>query len=176
MEAGFRVIPVPGASAVVTALSAAGLEPSGFHFYGFLPPQTKARQQVLSQLAGRQESFVLYEAPHRIVDVLKDMAKVLRPERRVVVAREITKKFETFTAVLCKDLDAWAKAHEPRGEYVILVDEEPSVAQDGLSEQDQAWVLAIAKELPASKAAAVAAKVTGMKRDVIYQWLLAQKH
>ena len=176
MEAGFRVIPVPGASAVVTALSAAGLEPSGFHFYGFLPPQTKARQQVLSQLAGRQESFVLYEAPHRIVDVLNDMAKVLSPERRVVVAREITKKFETFTAVLCKDLDAWAKAHEPRGEYVILVDEEPSVAQDGLSEQDQAWVLAIAKELPASKAAAVAAKVTGMKRDVIYQWLLAQKH
>lgn len=175
MDVGFRVIPIPGASAVVTALSAAGLEPSGFHFYGFLPPQVKARRQALSRLASRQESFVLYEAPHRVVDVLKDMAEVLSPERRVVVAREITKKFETFTAILAKDLANWAKEHDPRGEYVILVDEEPALSQDGLSEQDQAWVLAIAKELPSSKAAAVAAKVTGMKRDAIYQWLLEQK-
>lgn len=176
MQAGFRVIPVPGASAVVTALSAAGLEPSGFHFYGFLPPQVKARQQVLAQLAQRGNSFVLYEAPHRIVDVLKDMANTLTSSRRVVIAREITKKFETFTAINAGDLLQWATTHEPRGEYVILVDEEPVSEQDGLSEQDQAWVMAIAKELPTSKAAAVAAKVTGMKRDTIYQWLLSLKN
>lgn len=174
-DAGFKVIPLPGASAVVTALSAAGLEPTGFHFYGFLPPQAKARKAEVARLVSRNESFVLYEAPHRIAEVLKDLAQALAPHRRVVVAREITKKFETFSAMPAADLLQWAKEHEPRGEYVILVDADTKAQSLELSEKDQQWLLALANELPVSKASAVAAKITGLKRDAVYQWLLEHR-
>lgn len=174
-DAGYRVIPIPGASAVVTALSAAGLEPSGFHFVGFLPPQAKARRDAIASLARQHESFVLYEAPHRVVDVLGDLAKALQPERRVVVAREITKKFETFSAMPASEVETWAKTHDPRGEYVILVDESKQEEGLTLTDKDAQWVLALARAMPSSKAAATAAKITGFSRDEIYQWILANK-
>lgn len=175
MSAGFRVSPVPGASAVVAALSAAGLEPAGFHFVGFLPPQTKLRREKLATLAQQKESFALYEAPHRILDVLKDMGELLQPARRVVVAREITKKFETFAALTAAELVTFVAEHEPRGEYVILVDEQPQSDSVTLSEKDSRWLRALAAQMPASKAAATAAKIIGLPRDTLYQWLLANK-
>ena len=175
LKAGFKVMPIPGASAVITALSAAGLEPAGFHFVGFLPPQSKARRESLSGLLGQKESFVLYEAPHRIKDVLKDLSQLAHPQRRVVVARELTKKFETFTVLTAAELETWAKAHEPRGEYVILVDVEPDNDALQLSEKDKQWIQALAAAMPASKASAVAAKIVGVTRDDIYRWLLSQK-
>ena len=175
LKAGFKVMPIPGASAVITALSAAGLEPAGFHFVGFLPPQSKARRESLSGLLGQKESFVLYEAPHRIKDVLKDLSQLAHPQRRVVVARELTKKFETFTVLTASELETWAKAHEPRGEYVILVDVEPDNDALQLSEKDKQWIQALAAAMPASKASAVAAKIVGVTRDDIYRWLLSQK-
>ena len=172
---GFRVIPIPGASAVVTALSAAGLEPSGFHFVGFLPPQAKARHETLASLLGQKESFVLYEAPHRIKDVLKDLASLAQPQRRVVVARELTKKFETFTVVMASELSEWAKSHNPRGEYVILVDEAPQAQGFQLEEKDKKWIKALASAMPTSKAAATAAKIVGSSREEIYQLILSEK-
>ena len=111
---------------------------------------------------------MLYEAPHRICDLLKDLAGVLHAGRRVVVARELTKKFETFDAMTASDLPDWAQAHDPRGEYAVVVD-----MQDK-SEEDLKWLRAIAEEMPKSRAAALAAKVTGMKRDAIYQMLNAE--
>lgn len=175
MQAGFRVSPVPGASAVVAALSAAGLEPAGFHFVGFLPPQTKLRREKIAALAQQKESFVLYEAPHRVRDVFKDMGEMLQPVRRVVVAREITKKFETFSAMTASELIAFADEHEPRGEYVILIDEQPQDESVSLSEKDSRWLRALAAQMPASKAAATAARIVGLPRDTLYQWLLANK-
>ena len=157
LRAGFRVVPIPGASAVVTALSAAGLEPAGFHFVGFLPPQPKARHEALRTLLGQKESFVLYEAPHRIKDVLMDLAQLAQPERRVVVARELTKKFETFSVLSAAELSDWTQAHEPRGEYVILVDVASQTDTFDLSEKDKQWLRALAGTMPASKAAAAAA-------------------
>lgn len=174
-EAGFRVIPVPGASAVVTALSGAGLDGSGFAFVGFVPPQSKARRNALAYWLARPEPFVLYEAPHRVVDLLEDLAVAMEPERRVVVAREITKKFETFSSLTGAELAEWAALHEPRGEYVILVDEAPA-KDNALSEDDIRWLRAMMSELPSSKLAAVAAKVTGKPRDEIYQWLCEHKN
>lgn len=173
---GFRVIPIPGASAVITALSAAGLEPAGFHFVGFLPPQAKARREALSALVGQKDSFVLYEAPHRIIDVLKDLGEFAQPDRRVVVARELTKKFETFAVLTAKELPQWLKTHEPRGEYVILIDVAPESENLDLSEKDKKWIRALAQAMPASKAAAAAAKIIGCSRDEVYQWLLSQKN
>ena len=169
-EAGYRVVPVPGASAVVTALSASGLDSYSFTFAGFVPASGKARRAALSQLAQKEEAFVLYEAPHRIRDLLNDLAQVLRADRRVVIARELTKKFESFEAVTAAELPAWAQAHEPRGEYVVVVDMQVKT-EDGLDAKDLRWLRAIADEMPKSRAAAVAARVTGMKRDAVYQLL-----
>ena len=115
-ESGHRVIPIPGASAVVTALSAGGLLGDGFSFVGFLPPQSKARKSAIARWASRHEPFVFYEAPHRIVDMLRDLAASLDPERRIVVARELTKRFETIVSLSAGELPAWLDTHEPRGE------------------------------------------------------------
>lgn len=175
LKHGFRVMPIPGASAVITALSAAGLEPAGFHFFGFLPPQAKARRQALGELLGRQESFVLYEAPHRIKDVLNDLAELARPDRRIVVARELTKKFETFTVLNAEELTSWSQSHEPRGEYVILVDQDPGEETFNLSDKDQQWIRALCNAMPASKAAATAAKIIGANREDVYRWILSEK-
>lgn len=175
LKHGFRVMPIPGASAVITALSAAGLEPAGFHFFGFLPPQAKARRQALGELLGRKESFVLYEAPHRIIDVLNDLAELARPDRRIVVARELTKKFETFTVLNAEELASWSQSHEPRGEYVILVDQDPGEETFNLSDKDQQWIRALCNAMPASKAAAAAAKIIGANREDVYRWILSEK-
>ena len=175
LKAGFRVVPIPGASAVVTALSAAGLEPAGFHFVGFLPPQSKARREALRALLGQKDSFVLYEAPHRIKDVLMDLAQLAQPERRVVVARELTKKFETFSVLTAAELADWTQAHDARGEYVILIDVAPQTDTFELNEKDKQWLRVLADALPASKAAAAAAKIIGCSRDEVYRWLLSEK-
>lgn len=172
-KAGFTIVPVPGASAVVTALSASGLSGQGFSFVGFVPPQTKARRTALTKWLSRAEPFVLYEAPHRVVDLLKDLATLSSPGRHIVVAREITKKFETFSSMTADELATWAENHQPRGEYVILIDEEVEV-DDGLSEETLRWLEVLKPLLPASKLSAAAAKVTGQKRDVFYKRLSGQ--
>lgn len=172
--AGARVIPIPGASAVVTALSAAGLLGSGFRFVGFAAPQPKARRAELAGLAAYDGPFVLYEAPHRIVALLKDLAAAIGPGRRVVVARELTKKFETITAMDSGELAAWAAAHEPRGEYVILVDEAPERAL-ALTDEQRRWLDALSALLPASKLSAAAAKAAGLPRQAVYEYLLTKK-
>lgn len=171
---GVRVIPIPGASAVVTALSAAGLLGDGFRFVGFVAPQPKARRAALAELAAYAGPFVLYEAPHRIEALLMDLGAALTPARRVVVARELTKKFETITTLCAQDLTNWAQSHEPRGEYVILIDQEPPSVQT-IGEEARRWLKALASEVPASRLAAAAAKATGMPRQALYDYLLEHK-
>ncbi len=172
LDAGFRVIPVPGASAVVTALSASGLSGKRFTFAGFTAPQAKARKEELSQLVSRGDAFVLYEAPHRIKTLLKDLAGVLPSDRRVVIAREITKRFEEFSPMAAAELPLWLESHEPRGEYAVLVDE-AGKKENALDEETLLWAKAIAKELPLSRTAALVAKRTGLTRDEVYQALMA---
>ena len=174
-EAGYKVVPVPGASAVVTALSGSGLLGGGFSFVGFVPPQKKSRVAALSYWLGRPEPFVLYEAPHRVIQLLSDLAELIEPERRVVVAREITKKFETFTVLQGKELVEWLPTHEPKGEYVILVDESPKT-ELAMSEEGKQWVRELINELPTSRLAAISARVSGMPREEVYQMLLELKN
>ena len=173
VQAGYRVIPIPGASASVTALSASGLDGDGFYFVGFLPPQAKAREKALLHYSSLKMPFVLYEAPHRIKALLEDAARILRPSRRVVVCRELTKRFETIETVRAGDLSAWAQAHEPRGEYVIVVDEEAD-KQDTLTPADRRWLALLREALPASKLAGIASKATGLPRSLIYDHLLEE--
>ncbi|MDO4937672.1 MAG: 16S rRNA (cytidine(1402)-2'-O)-methyltransferase [Sutterellaceae bacterium] len=169
-QAGFQVIPVPGACAAVTAMSASGLDSYTFTFVGFVPPTAKARKELLATYASRNDAFILYEAPHRLKELLKDLAAALDADRRVVVARELTKRFETFEAMLAQDLPEWVEKHEARGEYVIVVDMHQG-KNEGLDESAMKWARELVKELPLSRAAAVTAKVTGIKRDAVYRLL-----
>lgn len=169
-QAGFTVVPVPGASAAVAALSASGLDSYTFTFVGFVAPTAKARKEALARYAARSDAFILYEAPHRLKDLLTDLGEALDSDRRVVVARELTKKFETFEAMRAGDLAQWAQTHEARGEYAIVVDMYQGKKQ-GLDENALKWARELVKELPLSRAAAVTAKVTGIKRETAYQLL-----
>lgn len=175
LDAGFRVIPIPGACAAITALSASGLKAKSFAFVGFLPPQEKGRREQLARFCGRGDAFVLYEAPHRIRQMLEDLAESLDPDRRVVIARELTKHFESFSPMTASRLAEWAASHEPKGEYVVLVDEQESSHSGQADENTQRWLRALAEELPASRAASVAARVSGVPRKTLYELLLKEK-
>jgi len=168
-EAGLRVVPVPGASSLTAAASTAGLRGSLLTFAGFLPAGTRERQRLLRELAARGEAFVLFEAPHRVAATAAELADVLERERRVVIARELTKKFETLLACKAGDLRQ-AIGAEPRGEYVLLVDASDAAAAD-IDAVTRRWLAALAEVLPASRAAALAAKVSGAPREQLYALL-----
>lgn len=121
IEEGFAVVPLPGANAAITALIASGLPTQPFYFHGFLSRYKKERREGLEQLKKRQETILLYEAPHRLKDTLKDMQLILG-ERRIVLARELTKKFEEFLRGSIEDAIEWATNNEIRGEFVIVIE------------------------------------------------------
>jgi len=172
LGAGHRVIPVPGASSAIAAVSAAGLAPGPFRFVGFLPTGRAERERQLRSLAADASPFVLFEAPHRVRELLALLAAVLEPERRIVLARELTKKFETIEAHRAVDLATLAA--DERGEYVVLVDAGDAQPAD-IDAATRRWLEALLQELPPSKAAAVAARASGQPRDALYRLALQLK-
>ncbi len=169
LDAGLRVVPVPGASSLTAAASAAGLHSDQLTFAGFLPAGARERQRLLRELASRGEPFALFEAPHRAAATAAELADVLGHGRRVVVARELTKKFETILACTADRLPE-AVGSEPRGEYVLLIDAADEAAAD-VDAVTRRWLAALAEVLPASRAAALAAKVSGVPREQLYSLL-----
>ena len=172
-EAGFEVSPVPGCCAFVAALSASGMPSDRFSFIGFLPAKSGARVKALEVLADRQETLIFYESTHRIVDSLKDMAQALGAQRRVCVARELTKTFETIHTDTLVAVIEWmlADANQQRGEFVVIV--EGAAPVETLLTQDAIRVLELlAAELPPKKAAALAADITGANKKELYQHLI----
>ena len=171
------MIPVPGASSLTAAAASAGLQAETLHFLGFLPGAARARSRALRRLAQCTDSAaVLFEAPHRIRATARELASLLQPERTVVVARELTKKFESIEVVRAADLVAQLERSDPRGEYVLLVDAAPPDDAASPTEIDavtRRWLEALADELPAARAAAVAARATGLPRALLYQALTA---
>lgn len=129
---GYDVVPIPGVSAVITALSAGGLPTGRFTFIGFLPRKGKARREMLSRFANVPETLVLYEAPHRIRETIDDLIAVMGVERPVVLARELTKRFEEFWRGTLAEAAGQLEVQEPRGEYTILV--------GGISPSEQAAI------------------------------------
>ena len=177
--AGLPVSPVPGASAVVTALSASGLTAPGFLFHGFLPPKSTERRRTLAQWREAPWSVVCYEAPHRIVDTLEDIVAELGPERRLFVARELTKTFETLSMQAAGAMLEWVKAdsNQQRGEFVLIIDTAPAREQDDELPAETLHTLQIlAAELPTKQAAALTAKLTGANKKVLYERALALKN
>ena len=172
LDAGYRVLPVPGASSAIAAVSAGGLAPGPFRFVGFLATGRVERERMLRALAVEGTAFVLFEAPHRVRELLALMADVLEPARRVVLARELTKKFETIEVHHAADLGA-LEADE-RGEYVVLVDASEEAAAD-VDAVTRRWLESLLQELPPARAAAVAARASGQPRDVLYRLALQLK-
>ena len=173
-DAGLAVVPIPGASALTAALSASGLEFPGVVFAGFLPAKGAERQRALEALAAGPWAIALYEAPHRVARTLTDLHAALG-DRDVVIARELTKRFETITRVPLGEAAAWVEADEDRrrGEFVLLVDGRERKASFGL---DPRIVLeALLEELPLKQAVALAVKLTGGKRNELYALALEIK-
>ena len=174
--AGLRVIPIPGASAAMAALSAAGLNDPHFLFYGFLPNKSAARRSALQSLASHPYTLVFYEAPHRIVECVADLCAVLGGARQVVLAREITKLFETIHACALLDAEAWLQSdsNQQRGEFVLLVS--GAMPQPGLSAETLDTLSKLLDELPLKQAVQLAAGITGANRSELYQRALQIKN
>lgn len=175
-EAGFRVVPVVGASAVMGALSAAGVTESDFYFNGFLPPKSGERQKLLAKWAQADFPVVMFETPHRIEAALSDMA-ALFPERRLTLAREITKTFETFLSGTVSEIQTALQADNDqiRGEMVLILHPARREKHDGLPEAAQHIMNILAAELPTKQAAELAAKITGESKKALYDLALARK-
>ncbi|MBU1397114.1 MAG: 16S rRNA (cytidine(1402)-2'-O)-methyltransferase [Gammaproteobacteria bacterium] len=174
--AGQTVVPIPGVSAVTTALSAAGIESGSWLFHGFLPPKTGARCAQLQTLAALPCSLVFYEAPHRIEETLADMAAVLDGARPVTLARELTKRFESIVTLPLADAPAWLAAdpNHVRGEFVVIV--HPPAAAAAMVDAEAMRVLdVLLGELPPTLAAKLAARITGRSKAELYKMTLALK-
>ena len=174
--AGHDVVPLPGASAVTTALSAAGVEAGAWLFHGFLPPKPGARQTQLRALAALPAALVFYEAPHRIEETVADMAAVFDGARTVTLARELTKRFESIVSLPLRDAPAWLAAdpNHVRGEFVVIVH---APLQDAvMTDADAVRILdVLLAELPPASAARLAARITGRNKSELYKMALALK-
>ena len=175
-EAGIRVVPLPGACAAITALCASGIASDRFCFEGFLPAKSKARKDKLENIAEEDRTLIFYESTHRILDTLEDMQSVLGEERYIVLAREITKTWETITGNTIKNLREWLleDPNRTKGEMVLIVEGKPkSDNNDEISPQAVKALELIAEELPLKKAAAIVAVLYGYKKNALYQFGLA---
>jgi len=173
--AGFRIVPLPGPSAAITALSAAGLADARFLFAGFLPPKPTARRHEIEALKGIPAALVFYEAPHRIEETIADLAALLEPERTLVVARELTKLFEQIEAMPLAQGPAWLVADDNhrRGEFVLVISGPPPTV--GLSAETERVLKALLAELPVKQAAKLTAEITGAARNALYERALQLK-
>ena len=176
-EAGFKVIPVPGSSAIIAALSVSGLATDRFFFEGFLPAKSSGRKKKLEELGAMPFTWGVYESTHRIMDSLKDFQAVLGGGRYLVLAREITKTFETVIAGTVDEvLDILEQdADQRRGEFVLLVEGHKEEKDLTIDEDTVRWLTRLLEELPPKKAAAVIADVTGLKKKDIYNKALSLK-
>jgi len=176
-EAGVSVVPVPGASAVVAALSVSGITANGFMFQGFLPASGSQRRKVLEGLKAYVSTLVFYEAPHRIIECVEDLATVLGPERRITIAREITKTFETFHRCALQDAKIWLESdpNQQRGEFVLMVEAAALLEQADISEDVGRILRLLLADLPLKQAVKLATEITGVKKNILYEYALKLK-
>jgi 16S rRNA (cytidine1402-2'-O)-methyltransferase len=175
-QAGVTVVPVPGPSALIAALSVAGLPTDRFVFEGFLPSKAATRRGRLQALAAEPRTLVFYEASHRIQECLADLAELFGAGREAVIARELTKSFEQVQSGCLKDLNAWlaADANHLRGEFVVLVAGAPAAEETDIGPEARRVLDILLRELPVKQAAALAAEITGARKNALYQLALAE--
>ena len=177
-RAGVKVVPVPGASATTTLVSAAGLPDGRFLFEGFLPSRPKQRRERLAALAALPFAFLVFEAPHRIEETAADLAAAFEPARELVVGRELTKQFEQIVRMTVAELQDWlaADSNRRRGEFAVLVfarDERADGSGDGqggeVSEIGARAMAVLAESMPPRQAARLAARISGDAADALYR-------
>lgn len=173
---GIKVVPLPGACAAITALSAAGLPSDRFCYEGFLPAKTKSRQDCLRDLAQEPRTLIFYESTHRLLDSLADMVTVWGEARYVVLARELTKTWETIQGMPVGELLNWVREDENRckGEMVLIVEGYQKPQEDHFAPEVLRTLAILQKELPLKKAAAVTAEIYGVKKNALYKHVIAQ--
>ncbi len=169
--AGCAVVPVPGPVALVAALSASGLPSDRFVFEGFLSAKAVARRQRLQLLADDVRTLIFYESTHRIEASVADMAEILGGDRQAVIARELTKRFETIHGDSLNGLAAWlaADANQRRGEFVVMVHGSHAESARVIDAEAERLLKVLLSELPLKQAAALTAKITGLKKNALYQ-------
>lgn len=171
-SAGIKVVPLPGACAAIVALCASGIASDRFCFEGFLPAKTKARCDKLAELAEEPRTLIFYESTHRILETLADMQKIFGAERYVVMARELTKTWETVHGDRLENLNAWLKEDDNRikGEIVLIVEGKVKSEKEGFSLQAIKLLSLLHEELPLKKASAIVAEMFGYKKNALYQY------
>lgn len=170
--AGINVVPVPGACALIAALSAAGLPSDRFIFEGFLPAKAVGRRTRLEAVKEEPRTLIFYEAPHRILECLQDMESVFGGERPALLARELTKTFETLKGLPLSELRQFVESdsNQQRGECVVLVAGWTAPESDeAISSESMRILDLLLKEMPLKRAAALAAEITGERKNVLYQ-------
>ncbi len=176
-DLGVPVIPIPGACALVAALSASGLPAERFVFEGFLPPKSGARKQALAAIAKQPRTVIFYESPHRILASLHDIQEVLGKEREVAIARELTKTYETILSGSIASLieQVTSDTNQQRGEFVVMIKALANKPTAQLNSDVELMMSVLLTELPTKQAASIAAKITGLKKRDLYQWALKQE-
>lgn len=174
-HAGIRVVPIPGPSALIAALSASGLPTDRFCFEGFLPAKSTARRKALEALRDEPRTLAFYESPHRILESLADLVAVLGAERPATLARELTKTFETLRHATLGALHSFVVSdpNQQKGEFVLLVQGAPPSEGEGGEGRRIAEILVT--ELPLKQAAALAAAISGEKKNALYKYLLERQ-
>lgn len=180
-DEGVNVVPLPGPSAVITALSAAGLPTDRFTYEGFLPARASKRLANLESLGNEVRTLVFYESPHRLMDCLQSMLMAFGDDREIVVARELTKKFEQFVSGNLKDVYGYFEENSDkvRGEFVLMLKGAPeqsrSEGEAALIEQDKMIQVMLKQSLPVKQISEIIAELTGEKKKTIYQRVLELK-
>lgn len=177
-QSGHKVVPVPGVSASIAALSVSGLPTDRFSFEGFLPAKSSARKKTLEAVSKEVRTLVFYESPHRVLDSVADMLAVLGGERKMVVARELTKTFETIKDGSISEIYEWMLAddNQQRGEFVLLLDGAAQGQDELVGSVDVDRLLyVLAAELPVKKVAKLVSELTGQKKNELYSRLLEMR-
>jgi 16S rRNA (cytidine1402-2'-O)-methyltransferase len=169
-ENNINVVPIPGACAAITALSVAGLPSDRFSYEGFLPSKTKARQDHLSALLNEPRTMIFYESTHRLLDTLQDMQAIWGGDKHIVLAKELTKTWETIVNYPIKDLISWLQddSNRQKGEFVLIA-EGYHKTDDTIDAKAINTLKILLKELPLKKAAAITAEIYGLKKNQLYQ-------
>ncbi len=175
--AGFQVIPVPGACAIITALSASGMATDRFVFEGFLAQKAAARQKQLQALVNEQRTMVFYESTHRIESCIKDMISLFGNIRLATIARELTKTFETIHSDTLENLLNWMQndQNQKKGEFVIIISGNPQSSTSSTIEVDR-MVDILMKQLPITQATSLVAEISGERKKALYQRALNRKN
>lgn len=176
-NAGIRVIPLPGCCAAITALSAAGLPTDRFCYEGFLPAKSKARRDTLQLLQHEQRTMIFYESPHRLLESLADICLLFGENRYTVLARELTKTWESIKGAAAGELLQWIKADDNRrrGEMVLIIEGMKADEQPALPAEALRTLALLRNELPLNKATALTAEIHGVKKNALYQYALEQQ-